>query len=220
METILDVLKAMEKATAREIAARMKIEPAAVIGMLREHEERNEVIQVNGYWKVSTGEVKSQPEVISSVSEAPVSVSVSDVIALLAEHGPQTSLELATLAGIESKRVAPMLTHHMTKGRIIREKVGSKFVYSVPATASVKNKSSAPREPEASIPPVPEKSVTEIVEEIPAFVSRPDDLLIPTVRGISSEIRRTKAKLANLEKLREAVRSIRKHGALMQELAQ
>ena len=186
MDTILDVLKAMEKATAREIAARMKIEPAAVIGMLREHEERNEVIQVNGYWKVSTGEVKSQPKAISSFSKAPVSVSVSDVIALLAEHGPQTSLELATLAGIESKRVAPMLTHHMTKGRIIREKVGSKFVYSVPATASVKNKSSAPREPETSTPLVPEKSVTEIVEEIPAFVSRPDDLLIPTVRGISS----------------------------------
>lgn len=57
MDTILDVLKAMEKATAREIAARMKIEPAAVIGMLREHEERNEVIQVNGYWKVSTGKL-------------------------------------------------------------------------------------------------------------------------------------------------------------------
>ncbi|HIB3268489.1 TPA: DUF1627 domain-containing protein [Citrobacter youngae] len=220
METILDVLKAMEKATAREIAARMKIEPAAVIGMLREHEERNEVVQANGYWKVATGEIKSQPTAASSVSKAPVSVSVSDVIALLAEHGPQTSLELATLAGIESKRMAPMLTHHMKKGRIIREKVGSKFVYSLPGAAPVKNKSSAPQEPEASTPAVPEKSVSEIVEEIPAFVSRPDDLLIPTVRGISSEIRRTKAKLANLEKLREAVRSIRKHGALMQELAQ
>jgi len=220
METILDVLKAMEKATAREIAARMKIEPAAVIGMLREHEERNEVVQANGYWKVATGEIKSQPTAASSVSKAPVSVSGSDGIALLAEHGPQTSLELATLAGIESKRVAPMLTHHMKKGRIIREKVGSKFVYSLPGAAPVKNKSSAPQEPEASTPAVPEKSVSEIVEEIPAFVSRPDDLLIPTVRGISSEIRRTKAKLANLEKLREAVRSIRKHGALMQELAQ
>ncbi|MFS6815003.1 DUF1627 domain-containing protein [Citrobacter meridianamericanus] len=220
METIIDVLKAMEKATAREIAARMKIEPVAVIGMLREHEERNEVAQANGYWKVATGEGKSQPEVISSVSKVPASVSVSDVIALLAEHGPQTSLELATLAGIESKRVAPMLTHHMIKGRIIREKVGSKFVYSVPATASVKNKSSARQEQEESAPLVPEKSVTEIVEEIPSFVSRPDDLLIPTVRGISSEIRRTKAKLANLEKLREAVRSIRKHNALLQELAQ
>lgn len=98
METILGVLKAMEKATAREIAARMKIEPAAVIGMLREHEERNEVIQVNGYWKVATGEVKSQPTAASSVSKTPASVSVSDVIALLAEHGPQTSELVRELA--------------------------------------------------------------------------------------------------------------------------
>lgn len=220
METILDVLKAMEKATAREIAARMKIEPAAVIGMLREHEERNEVVQANGYWKVATGEVKSQPMAASSVSKTPTNVSVSDVIALLAEHGPQTSLELATLAGIESRRVAPMLTHHMTKGRIIREKVGSKFVYSVVAAGPVKNKNSAPKEQEASASPAPAKSVTEIVEDIPSFVSRPDDLLIPTVRGVSSEIRRTKAKLASLEKLREAVRSIRKHGVLLRELTQ
>lgn len=220
METILDVLKAMEKATAREIAARMKIEPAAVIGMLREHEERNEVVQANGYWKVATEEVKSQSKVLRSVSKAPASVSVSDVIALLVEHGPQTSLELATLAGIESKRVAPMLTHHITKGRIIRKKVGSKFVYSVPTMASVKNKSTVTQELETSTSPVPEKSVTEIVEEIPSFVSRPDELLIPTVRDISNEIRRTKAKLVNLEKLREAVRSIRKHGALMHELTQ
>ncbi|MBF0035884.1 hypothetical protein HAX39_25445, partial [Citrobacter freundii] len=51
-------------------------------------------------------------------------------------------------------------------------------------------------------------------------ISRPDDLLIPSARFISGEIRRTRAKLANLEKLRDAVRSIRKHGALVQELAQ
>ena len=116
METILDVLKTMEKATAREIAARMKIEPAAVIGMLREHEERNEVIQVNGYWKVSTGKLNHSQKRSVLSSKAPVSVSVSDVIALLAEHGPQTSLEAGNTGGIESKRVAPMLTHHMTKG--------------------------------------------------------------------------------------------------------
>ncbi|HGY3717988.1 TPA: hypothetical protein ACNVDX_003671 [Citrobacter gillenii] len=218
MKTVLDVLKAMEKASAREIAARMKIEPATVLGMLREHEERNEVIQVNGYWKVSAGEVKSQPKAASSVNETPIRVSVSDILALLAEHGPKTSLELATLAGIESKRVAPMLTHHMAKGRILREKVGSKFVYSVKASAPAS--APAPQIAAEIVPDAPVKSVTELVEEIPAFISRPDDLLIPSARFISGEIRRTKAKLANLEKLRDAVRSIRKHGALMQELAQ
>lgn len=216
MKTVLDVLKAMEKASAREIAARMKIEPATVLGMLREHEERNEVIQVNGYWQAVTDGVKPHPQVTKIDVKPPVRVSVCDLMALLVEHGPKTADELAKLAGIESKRVAPMLTHHMTKGRILREKVGSKFVYSVKAPADAP----ATQTSAEIVPDAPVKSVTEIVEEIPAFVSRPDDLLIPSARFISGEIRRTKAKLANLVKLRDAVRSIRKHGALVQELAQ
>jgi len=47
-------------------------------------------------------------------------------------------------------------------------------------------------------PPAPDKSTAEIIEAIPAFASRPDDLQIPSSRFISSEIRRTKAKLLNL----------------------
>ena len=36
METVLDALKAMKKATYREIAARMDIEPVEAMKMLRE----------------------------------------------------------------------------------------------------------------------------------------------------------------------------------------
>lgn len=223
MKTVLDVLKAMEKASAREIAARMKIEPATVLGMLREHEERNEVIQVNGYWKVATGEVKSQPMAASSVSKAPASVSVSDVIALLAEHGPQTSLELATLAGIESKRVAPMLTHHITKGRILREKVGSKFVYSVVASGTEKAITSEPEkisEPTATILPT-ETPTVEIVADIPIFTARANDLILPTASAISSRLRKARAEVASLEKLQLDVRAMRRrYGKILKELAQ
>lgn len=49
METLIDTLKAMGKATAREIAARMKIETIEVLGMLREHEELEQVTSINGY---------------------------------------------------------------------------------------------------------------------------------------------------------------------------
>lgn len=212
MKTVLDVLKAMEKATAREIAARMEIEPAEMLGMLRDHEERGEVSQINGYWQAANGGTKPP----KSTAKPPVRVSVSDLMALLVEHGPKTADELAKLAGIEAKRVAPALTHHMTKGRVFREKVGNKFTYSVVAAGP--EKAITPEPEKVPEPDMPEKSITEIVEEIPVFVSRPDDLLIPTVRGISSEIRRTRAKLANLEKLRDAVRSIRKHGALVKEV--
>lgn len=217
METVLDVLKAMEKATAREIAARMKIEPAAMLAMLREHDERGEVTQTNGYWLAVTETNKPKAAPKKPAVQPPARASVSDLMALLVEHGPKTADELAKLAGIASKKVAPALTHHMSKGRILREKVNNKFVYSVKAEKSAEARSEITESPEAT-PAAPVKSVTEIVREIPAFISRPDDLVIPSARFISNEIRRTKAKLASLENLRAAVRSIRKHGALMQEL--
>ncbi|MCP5634850.1 DUF1627 domain-containing protein, partial [Klebsiella pneumoniae] len=55
------------------------------------------------------------------------------------------------------------------------------------------------------------KSLNEIIGDIPAFVSRPDDLIIPSSRYISNEIRRTKAKLSNLQRLQAAVRELRRH---------
>ncbi len=58
----------------------------------------------------------------------------------------------------------------------------------------------------------------EIIGDIPAFASRPDDLIIPSSRYISTEIRRTKAKLANLQRLQGAVRELRRHKHLLQGL--
>ena len=50
---IIDVLKVMGKATAREIAARMKIEPAEALAVLREHEDLGAVTFINGYWDIA-----------------------------------------------------------------------------------------------------------------------------------------------------------------------
>ncbi|UNK77809.1 hypothetical protein [Raoultella planticola] len=68
METVIDVLKATGKATAREIAARMKIEPVEVLAMLREHEELDQIANINGYWTLLvpfTSEVKPEAVVIT-----------------------------------------------------------------------------------------------------------------------------------------------------------
>ncbi|EDX0371737.1 hypothetical protein GTL21_002382 [Salmonella enterica] len=54
METVIDALKAMGKATAREIAARLKIEPVEALTMLREQEESGAVTFINGYWDIAT----------------------------------------------------------------------------------------------------------------------------------------------------------------------
>jgi hypothetical protein len=261
METVLDALKSMGKATAREIAARMKIEPATALDMLRELEESVHVTQSNGYWMVTGGDIKPAPASTKPVVIPPVRVTISDLIALLTEHGPKTAEDLSKLAGVESKRVAPMLTHHMTKGRILREKVGGKFVYSVasaavPASVTDAQPAITPSDNggglkctviDSDADPVGrdgcchdmsvadetarqnlihaytrggEKSTSEIVSDIPAFASRPDDLIIPSSRFISSEIRRAKAKLASWQKLQSAARELRRYKRLLVEAAQ
>ncbi|MCY1699695.1 DUF1627 domain-containing protein [Lelliottia sp. SL45] len=230
MENILDVLKAMKKATARDIAARMKIEPAAALDMLREHEDRFEVAQANGYWWFTqAGDAPAKPEK-GQKATPPVRITAFELEGMLVEKGPMPADQLAKITGATAKGVATMLTNLVTKGEVSREKVGSKFVYSVPATTTT----AAPvdSDTEAAAPPVSPapagavqvedderetaaKTTAEIVQDIPVFTARADDLVIPSSRFISQEIRRTKAKLSSLQKLQGVVRQLRRHKNLL-----
>ncbi len=218
METVIQALNVMGKATAREVASRLGIEPATALNMLREHEEGEEVTQSNGYWVATIRKQKSAPT--RPAVKPPVSVSVSDLTRLLTEHGPKTAAELAKLARIQTKRVAPMLTYHLEKGKILREKIDGKFVYSVRADSPT---FAAPAEPEPA-PAAPaitdaDKPLEQFVSEIPSFTEgRSAGQVIPTVRVLSREIRSTKNKLASLEKLRDAVRIVGRHKNLVNQL--
>ena len=305
MENILDVLKAMKKATARDIAARMKIEPAAALEMLREHEDRFEVAQANGYWWFTqAGDVPAKPEK-GQKAAPPVRITPFELKGMLVEKGPMSADQLAKITGATAKGVATMLTNLVTKGEVSREKVGNKFVYSVSAApvdaapADCVSETAAlpgspvpevcgqatdavvkPVEPEVvlallkkygplttgeltneygrklnrnfhgmftamdvlaarglvskvkngdlvtwSLPTASQladderetaaKTTAEIVQDIPVFTARADDLVIPSSRYISQEIRRTKAKLSSLQKLQGVVRELRRHKNLL-----
>ncbi|QMN72150.1 DUF1627 domain-containing protein [Leclercia adecarboxylata] len=217
METVIQALNVMGKATAREVASRLGIEPATALNMLREHEEGEEVTQSNGYWVVGKSSLNRTAR---TAVQPPVKVTVNDLARLLAEHGPKSSAELAALARIESKRVAPMLTYHLEKGKILREKIDGKFVYSVRADSPT---TAAPAQPEPT-PAAPaitdaDKPLEQFVSEIPSFTEgRAAGQVIPTVRVLSREIRRTRNKLASLEKLRDAVRVVGRHKNLVNQL--
>lgn len=224
METVIQALNVMGKATAREVASRLGIEPATALNMLREHEEGEEVTQSNGYWVVGK---PLRTQAARAAVQPPVKVTVNDLARLLAEHGPKSSAELAALARIESKRVAPMLTYHLEKGKILREKIDGKFVYSVrsekPAAAVPKEPviENKEREPAPAVPALTDadKPLEQFVSEIPSFTEgRSAGQMIPTVRVISREIRRTRNKLASLEKLRDAVRVVGRHKNLVNQL--
>ena len=151
MENILDALKAMKKATARDVAARLQIEPQAALDMLREHEDRFEAVQSNGYWwPTKTDDVPQKAAPQKAVP--PVRITPFDLKGLLVEKGPLQADQLAKITGATAKGVATMLTNLVTKGEVSREKVGNKFVYSVPvATAAAATVDSVP---ETAAPPV------------------------------------------------------------------
>lgn len=71
METVLEALKAMGKATARELAARMKIDLPDVMAMLREHDDLGQVEHVNGWWQL-VGKKAKTPRVKSAAPEVKV----------------------------------------------------------------------------------------------------------------------------------------------------
>lgn len=52
METVFDALKAMGKASYREVAARLKVEPVEALKMLREQKEQGLCDFSNGGWFV------------------------------------------------------------------------------------------------------------------------------------------------------------------------
>lgn len=54
MESVVDTLKAMGKATYHEVAARLDIEPVEALKMLREHKEEGLCDFFDGAWSVGT----------------------------------------------------------------------------------------------------------------------------------------------------------------------
>lgn len=148
METVLDALKAMGKATAREIAARMVIEPRDALEMLNEQQEIGTVTFLNGYWSLSgiapAKTVKRrtpEPEVPKSTT---VKIGEPQMLDAIREHGPQTAEDLATLFGITSRKVTSTLAMATGKGRLTRINRDGKFWYCQPGPDSAPAPESVP----------------------------------------------------------------------------
>ncbi|EML9988412.1 TPA: hypothetical protein R4X15_000755 [Citrobacter amalonaticus] len=224
---IIDVLKVMGKATAREIAARMKVEPAEALAILREQEESGAVTFINGYWDIAiddapvpkvitapavtpkkTTPLRKNAEVVRGAEPAPITPQM--VIDLLTENSWMSTSVLADLLNRNPRGLGTVLRSYADRGLIVKNGSGKGVTWScIPTT------------PEAVHIPAPEvtakteqKYNANDLAEPALHGASPDDLLIPNVRFISNEIRRTKAKLDRLYKLRDAAREVSKqnHG--------
>ena len=215
METVLDALKAMKKATYREVAARLEIEPVEALNMLREQKEQGLCDFADGGWFLGTV-TEQKPKRIRPKLTSPL---VERVLSAMQGQGAMTANQVAEKLGKGSRALNASLGAMCKDGLVLRHVDGKNITWSLAGEPVIQPEQQEPAAAEVKAASAPEsKPLEEIIGDIPAFVSRPDDLIIPSSRYISTEIRRTKAKLANLQRLQGAVRELRRHKHLLQGL--
>nr|WP_159465896.1 DUF1627 domain-containing protein [Scandinavium goeteborgense] len=204
METVLQALGAMKKATSIEIAARTGISRNEVVNQLWDYKRDGLVAQYGMSWSPADPEVSTEQDTVK-ISEAMI-------IDALRQRGAQSTEELATVLSTTNRKVAATLAMPISKGRITRVSDNGTFRYSIADATSETNEPAVAKDNK----PV---SVAAVLDSITPFAAAcPDDLIVPTVRGVNRELRRAKAKVVKLERLRDAVREISKHKRLILEV--
>ncbi|HGH1778082.1 TPA: DUF1627 domain-containing protein [Salmonella enterica subsp. enterica serovar Mississippi] len=239
MESVLDALKAMGKATAREIAARMAIEPRDALEMLNEQQEIGTVTFLNGYWLLSgfapapTTTVKCGTLKSEASKELTVKIGEQQLTDAIRENGPLTAEDLATMFDVTSRKVVATLANATGKGRLSRVKRDGKFRYCIPETTSapetVPEPEYASAEPEPVITPdatsaidASTESDTVQVDDKTALVlteNHQDSLTLPTPKEISRVIRKLRRALHQAEQVRESVIAAKKHEKTLKRMA-
>ncbi|WP_116330012.1 DUF1627 domain-containing protein [Enterobacter hormaechei] len=233
METVIQVLEKMGRATYREVAARLDIDPVDALTMLREQRDQGLCDFGDGGWFL--GNVTGQPQ--QSTPKAPVNssprlkgeepepVDLDVVRQQLREQGAMTTVSLAAVVNRNARGMVSVLHALERQGVVVKNGQGKGVTWSLPASSTepepepaAESVTAVSAEPELAATAQP-KDIAQIIREIPSFTEgRATAQTIPTARVISREIRRARNKLASLEKLRDAVRVVGRHKHLVQHL--
>ncbi len=222
METVIQALEKIGPATYRQVADRLDIEPVDALNMLREQRDLGRCDFADGGWFIGkvtgakrTALAPAAKPILHGVAPDPVDPEV--IRALLAKNGAMDTVSLALEVNRNGRGMTSAMRALERQGVVVKNGQGKGVTWSLPA---------APAEPEPTpaAPAVPaltdaEKPLEQFVSEIPSFTEgRSAGQVIPTVRVLSREIRRTRNKLASLEKLRDAVRVVGRHKNLVNQL--
>lgn len=225
METVIQALEKMGRATYREVAERLDIGPVEALNMLREQRDQGLCDFADGGWFLGSVTDEKRvafvpPENPALHGEAREPVDLAVIRSLLAKNGAMDTASLAKEVNRNGRGMTSAMRALERQGMVVKNGQGKGVTWSLPVTTEIAEAATplviaAPEVAE----PIQPKDIAKIVSEIPSFTEgRVTVQSVPTARVISREIRRAKSKLANLERLRDAVRVVGRHKHLVQQL--
>lgn len=246
-KTLLDVLKAMGKATHREIAARMEIGPVEALNMLREERELGLCEFFKGTWRIVDTEAEAGAETESddksvshdkTLSPAPEITDPKAIEALLRENGEMDTVSLAKALNRNARGVTSTMTGLLRRGEVVKIGKGKGCKWSLPlvdvkpappvADAGMDNAASAEkesREPVTELALIAEREpvavdVNEVVKSIPSFTEgQKEGLIIPSPAEVARMIRKAKCNLRELEQIRQISIAVKKYSKTLTRMA-
>lgn len=229
METVIQALEKMGRATYREVAARLDIEPVEALNMLREQRDQGLCDFADGGWFLGSVTDAKRVAFVSPANQAlhgearePVDPAV--IRSLLAKNGAMDTASLAKEVNRNGRGMTSAMRALERQGMVVKNGQGKGVTWSLPVDTKIAKASEGPATPfviaAAEVAePIQPKDIAKIVSEIPSFTEgRLTTHVVPTARVISREIRSTRNKLAQLEKLRAAVCVVGRHKHLVQQL--
>lgn len=220
METVLDALKAMGKASCREIAARLDIDHVDAMAMLREQKEQGLCDFEDGGWFLGVRKQSPAPahQAPRQHGEPPAPVDPDVIRQLLRENGAMNTASLAAAVNRNARGMVSVMLAFERQGIVVKNGEGKGVTWSLP-TGAVAEPVAAELAPRPEEKPVQNKTTAEIVQDIPVFVARPDDLIVPSARFFSREVRRARTILENLQKAQQAAYVLRRNKHLLESLS-
>ena len=200
METVLDALKAMGKASSQEVTARLGMTRDEAINELWKLKRRGWADNKGPMWWL-TNEKSDEND---TVTQAP-KVTAQMLIEAIERHGPKAADELALMFRITSRRVNSSLAMAISKGCLIRVNQNGKFRYCMPG-------GNLPAQEAATQEDIKTETVADIVQSLPSFTeTRADDLVLPSLHMANRELRRAKSHVQKWERVCAALRELNKH---------
>ncbi|EPZ6624523.1 DUF1627 domain-containing protein [Escherichia coli] len=230
MESVIDALKALKRASSQVVASRLGISREDAVNELWKLKRRGEADNKGSMWWLTQA---GEREPVSPVPK----VTAQMLTEAIEQHGPQTADELALMFGITSRRANSSLAMAISKGRLIRVNQGGKFRYCIPgadlpaepeAASVAETDGKAFPQPAGVALPVREaetqeeiktESVAVTVQSQPSFTRKhPDGLILPSLHVANRELRRAKGQVQKWERICAALRELNKHQDIVRQI--